>query len=146
MIHQDFPGSGSVRRRGAVLVLVALCLTFLIGMVAIAVDGALLLDERRRAQATADAAALAGATDLYQHYLQNNGMDSGGLASSSALAVANSNGYTNDGTTSTVTVRVPGQAYLGGASAGQTIPSGTIEVSVLYNEPRYFSTVFGSGT
>ena len=40
-------------RRGAVVVLLALCLTGLIGIVAIAIDGGLLQDERRRVQAAA---------------------------------------------------------------------------------------------
>src|SRR5438105_3389553 len=65
----------SQRRPGKVVVLVALLLTGLVGVAAIAVDGGLLQDERRRAQAAADAAAMAAAEDLYTNYLTYYGVD-----------------------------------------------------------------------
>src|SRR5262245_61293253 len=127
------------RRPGAVLVLVLICLTALMAVVAVAIDGGVLLSEKRHAQATADAAALAGAADLYKDLAANAGVDSGGTAKSSALAVAADNGYSNDGTTSTVEVRLCGNTYLGGPNKGKAIPAGYIEVTVTYHHARYFS-------
>src|SRR5215472_2752622 len=97
----------SAKRRGVIVVLVALCLTAILGIVAIALDGSLLLDQRRGVQAAADAAALAAAIDLYTKYLTNNGLDPTGTAKASGLSVAAANGYKNDGTSSTVTVNIP---------------------------------------
>src|SRR5712692_2188230 len=80
------------RRRGMVAVYVALSMTVLLGISAIALDGGILLAERRHAQATADAAALAAAAELFKN--------SSGTASQSAASVAKANGYANDGTNS----------------------------------------------
>jgi Flp pilus assembly protein TadG len=132
------------RRRGKVLVLVALSLTALIGASSFALDGGLLVSERRHAQAVADAAAMAGAIDLFKNYQANGGLDSGGTASSSALAVAASNGYANDGVNSVVTVRLNPNNYLGGPNAGTQVPRGHIEVTAQYNQQRGFSAIWGS--
>src|SRR4051794_12024315 len=51
-------------RPGAIAAQVALSLTVVLGVAAIALDGGLMLAERTHAQATADAAALAAAVDL----------------------------------------------------------------------------------
>src|SRR5947209_3815672 len=88
---------GRAPRRGMIAVAVALCMVVLFGVVAIALDGGGLLAERRHAQATADAAALAAACDLYDNYWANNGADPSGTARASALKTAASNGYANDG-------------------------------------------------
>ena len=109
-------------RRGAIVVLVACCLTIILAFVAIAIDGGGLLEQRRQAQATADAAALAAAEDLFRNYPQNKGLDAGGTAVSRALAIAATNGFSNDGTNSTVTVRVSPQTYASGPSAGRRYP------------------------
>jgi Flp pilus assembly protein TadG len=132
--------SQSTRRLGTVAVLTAACMVLLLSIVAIAVDGGTLLSERRHAQATADAAALAAATDLFTNYWTNNGADPNGSAKTSALATASANGYTNDGTTSIVTVNIPPQS---GFYVGQ---AGYAEVIVQYNETRGFSNIFTSGT
>jgi Flp pilus assembly protein TadG len=127
-------------RRGAVAVLVAICLVALLSIVAIALDGGVLMDQRRRAQATADAAALAAAIDLYQNYPTNGGVDISGTARQSALTTAAAMGYANDGNPSTVTVNVPPQS---GTFAGQV---GYAEVLVQWNQSRSFSNIFGSGS
>jgi Flp pilus assembly protein TadG len=134
------------RRTGIVALLVALMLTVLLGVVALAADGGLLLVDRRNAQAAADTAALSAAADLFSNWTTNaaHGFDNGGTAKSCALAVASANGYNNDGTTSIVTVNVPGGTYSGGPKAGQTIPAGYVEVIVQYNRTRIFSSIFGS--
>jgi Flp pilus assembly protein TadG len=129
----------SHRRSGLVLVLVALSLTVLLGIVAIALDGGLLLDQRRCLQSAADAAALAAAIDLYKNYQTNNGLDPGGTAKASALSIANINGYTNNGTTNTVSVSIPPGS---GNYAGK---AGYAEVIIQYNQQRAFSAIFGSG-
>src|SRR5687767_10405792 len=90
------------RRRGVIVVLVAVCLAVILAFVAIAIDGGGLLEERRQAQATADAAALAAAEDLFRNYPRNKGIDQSGTAKSAALEIAAANGYSNDGTNSTV--------------------------------------------
>src|ERR1700722_9028447 len=99
-------------RRGMVAAQVALSMGFLMGTLAVVFDGGLMLVERRHAQATADAAALAAASAIYT--------GSAGTASASANSVANDNGYTS--TNSTVTVNNPPlsgnftTAALGGAA------------------------------
>jgi hypothetical protein len=117
------------------LVQVVLCLTVLMGVMAVALDGGIMQAERRHAQATADAAALAGAVDLF---------NSSGSASTSATTTANANGYTSSN--STITVRVNPANYLGGPHAGTQIPSGYIEVTVTYNQARFFSSIWGSSS
>lgn len=126
------------KRRGAVTLLVAVSLVALVGVTAIVVDGGLLFDRRRHVQAAADAAALAAAADLYANYPTNSGQDPASDARDSALTCASANGYNNNGTSSVVTVNVPPTA---GAFTGM---SGYVEVVVQYNEPRYFSTIWGS--
>jgi hypothetical protein len=113
--------------------------------VAISIDGGGLLEERRQAQATADAAAMAAAEDIFLNYPRNKGIDSGGSAQTMALAIAASNGFTNDGTKSIVTVRTSPQSYLGGPNQGSALPKGYVEVTVQYNQPRYFSGFLGTG-
>ena len=126
-------------RRGAVAPLVALCLIALISLVAIALDGGLLLDQRRSCQAAADAAALAAAEDLYLNWQANKGNDTANSASNAAKANAAANGYNNDGVTSIVTVNIPPTT---GNFAGQ---AGYAEVIIQYNQPRGFSGIFDSG-
>ena len=136
-------------RRGAIAVLVAFCLTVLLTCVAIAVDGGLLLEEARHAQATADTAALAAAEDLFRNYPANHGVDPNNSARDRALAIAAGNGYTNNGTNSVVTVRISPQKYASGPDKekeDKRLPAGYAEVTVQYNQPRYFSGVISTGT
>jgi hypothetical protein len=121
-------------------VLVAVSLIAICGVVAIAVDGGMLLDNRRRVQAAADAAALAAADDLFSNFGANNGADPSGTANSSALSSAAANGFSNDGVTSVVTVNIPPAS---GNFAGK---AGYAEVIVQFNQSRNFSSVFGSGS
>src|SRR5262245_8236869 len=122
-------------RRGAVTALVAVCfLLMLPAVVALVVDGGVLLTERRRAQATADAAAMAAACVLYDNYPVDQGLGNIGNPSGAALAVASANGYTNDGVTSSVTVNIP---PLSGTYTG--LP-GYVEVIVTYYQGRAFSS------
>jgi hypothetical protein len=133
-------------RRSAVAPLTILCLAILVGVTALVIDGGMLLEARRHVQAAADAAALAGAEDLYANYLSNQGIDVGGSAKASALATASANGFPNDGVHSTVTVNTSPQTYQGGPNAGKTIPAGYVEVLIQYNAAHLFSGVLGSGS
>src|SRR6478736_4099781 len=101
-------------RRGAIVVLIAFCLTVILAFVAIAIDGGGLLDDRRQVQATADAAALAAAENLFLNYPKNKGLDTGNNAANAAYAIAAANGFLNDGKQSNITVRTSPQPYLGG--------------------------------
>jgi Flp pilus assembly protein TadG len=127
------------RRHGMIVVQVAVTLIALLAVSAIALDVGILLAEKRHAQAVADAAALAGAIDLYTHYINYNGNDTNGTAAASALAIAAANGYSNDGTTSIITVNIPPQSGYFVAQPGY------VEVIAQYNQPRGFSNLFGSG-
>ena len=52
---------GGARRKGTVVVVVAISLTALLAFVALSIDGGLLVDKRRQVQSASDAAALAAA-------------------------------------------------------------------------------------
>lgn len=133
-------------RRGSVTPLTVLSLTLLLGVVAVVVDGGMLMEERRHVQAAADAAALAAAADLYANYSTNNGADSSsGTALASAQATAAANGFSNDGVQSVVTVNISPAKYQSGPNAGKALPAGYVEVIVQYNAGRLFSNIFGSG-
>lgn len=133
-------------RCGAVTPLTVLCLALLVGVTALVIDGGTLMEARRHVQAAADAAALAGAEDLYAHYLSNQGSDVGGSALTQAQNTAAANGFTNDSLVIVRTSQTSPSTYLGGPNAGQTVPPGYIEVTIQYNAPHLFSGVFGSGS
>lgn len=132
-------------RRGVVAPVTALSLTLIIAMLALVLDGGSLMAERRHAQATADAAAMAAATDLLANYSTNSGADPSGTAQTSALSTAAANGYANDGTSSTVTINVAPANYQGGPNVGLPLPAGYVEVLVQSNQLTTFSSIF-SGT
>jgi hypothetical protein len=118
--------------------------------VAFAIDGGLLLVARRQAQADADACAWAAAADLLKNYGTNQGLDSNGTAAQSARTTFKANGSENSpcftDSNSSLTTNFSPNTYQGGPNTGKAIPPGYVEVIVTYNAPRYFSTVFGSGT
>jgi hypothetical protein len=102
-------------------------------------DGGTLLDKRRSVQATADAAALAAAADLWDHYSANNGLDPAPhTAQASAVSTATANGFV-DGVNSTVTVNVPPLT-----SANFNGKAGYVEVIITYNQPGGFSSIWNS--
>lgn len=124
-------------RRGAMLLMVAISLVLLLGVAALSVDGGRMFQERRNAQAAADAAAEAAGLELYSKYPQNHGVDLDGAARAVALSVAAANGYGAD-PHSTVTVNIPPKS---GAFAGLY---GYAEVLIGSTLQRSFSGVFGS--
>jgi hypothetical protein len=126
-------------RRGTVAIIVAVCLTVMLTAVAFSVDGGVILEERRQVQAACDAAALAGASDLYANFPVNQGLDPSHTASASAKSVTAANGFT-DKVNADVDVQIPPTT---GKFAGK---AGYIEVVITYHQPRYFSTILGSDT
>ena len=109
------PRSGRHVRRGAVVHWLVVSLV-IVAVVALGMDGGRLMEERRHAQATADAAGLAAAADLFANWGTNHGKDPSNTAKRVALESAAANGYANDGTTSFVTVNAPPKS---GAFAGK---------------------------
>jgi hypothetical protein len=111
----------------------------MMGIVAIVIDGGLLLDQRRRCQAAADAAALAAAEQLFADWNADAGKDPKDTAQAAGLANAAANGFSNDGSTSVVTVNCPPKSGLFVDTPGYA------EVIIQFNQSRGFSGVFGSG-
>src|SRR5262249_6909423 len=109
-------------------------------VISIVLEEGMMLSESRRAQAAADAAAMAGACVLYQNYKTTAGVDSASITA--AIQMANNNGYLNDasgsspnpGTTLVVANNPPSTGFFKGQS-------GYIEVNTTYYQGRYFSWV-----
>src|SRR5258708_17015297 len=80
--------------KGQTLVLTALCMSVMLGFMALALDVGVLFHARRSLQTAADAAALAGAAD----YLYNQSASS---ARTAGCAAAAQNGFSGTCTTST---------------------------------------------
>jgi uncharacterized membrane protein len=113
---------------------VALSFGVLMAVLAVVTDGGILLVERRHAQATADAAALAAASVLYSN--PDNVDDT---ARATALQVASDNGYINDA----VTPVVPNHPPISGLFANDPWCA---EVTVTRFVPRGFSGILGGGS
>lgn len=128
------------RRRGSITALVGVSMTAMLAVLAMALDGGLTLEKRRSVQAAADAAAMAAASDLWNNYPANAGLDPNGTAAASARSTAAANGYNNDGTTNTVTVNI---TPLAGDFVGI---AGYAEVIIQLNQARGFSRIWGTNT
>lgn len=126
------------KRNGNVAVIIAVCLTLLIGFAAFSLDGGLIQHNRRSAQAAADAAALAAAAELFVNYPTYSGIDVTGSAATKAKSNAASNGFDNDGVTNKVIVNIPPKTGMFKNKAGYA------EVLIEYYQKRAFSKVWGS--
>jgi hypothetical protein len=131
------PQSG-LRRLGHVSVMVAISLIPIVGITALTMDGSTLFDGRRKAQAAADAAAMAAATDLFTNWYKNNGVDSSGTAKTSAVTTATACGFTA-GNGTTVTVNIPPTS---GTFSGK---AGYAEVIIQYPQQGYFTAIWSAG-
>jgi Flp pilus assembly protein TadG len=128
------------RRSGAVAPLVAVLMVVLCVVISIVLEEGMMLSESRRAQAAADAAAMAGACVLYQNYKTTAGVDSASITAATQMAA--NNGYMNDAsgaspnpnTTSVVANNPPSTGYFKGQA-------GYVEVNTTYYQGRYFSWV-----
>lgn len=129
------PTRHAPRRPGTTLAWVVLSLSVLVGMMALALDGGRLVDERRRLQVVADAAALAAGKELYAGYWANLGTDPSGAARTSALQSAAANGYP----ASAVTVNIPPAS---GPLAGRP---GHAEVNLSSTVEAGFGRIFTGG-
>src|ERR1700757_1302682 len=134
MLHSR-PFAPHSSRRGVVVPMVALLLIGLLGGTAIAIDGGLLLVNRRHAQGAADAAALAGAIDLFTNFDANQGKDPSGSAAASAKDTAADNGFTDGVDGTVVTVNIPPSS---GTFKGL---DGYVEVIINMQQQRYFSRI-----
>jgi hypothetical protein len=135
------------RRAGTVVIAVMVCLIALLSVIALSLDGGLVLDKRRQVQAAADAAALAGASELYASWFSNKGLDEGpkrgtgpaaGEIAAHAKEVAAANGFEDGVGGVTVDVFIPPET---GPNAGRL---GHCEVKISVTQTRYFSRIFGS--
>jgi Flp pilus assembly protein TadG len=150
------------KRPGHIVVFMALMITVLIGVAAIAIDGGVIQDNVQKLQAAADASALAGAEELFRNWQVGAGFDVGGSAKAAAVALAARNGYSNDGVDSIITPNdfttgVSGQGQGTGnitvVNHGVFIPpvtgdhvgkAGYVEVVIQYNQKRNFSSIYGT--
>jgi Flp pilus assembly protein TadG len=135
MLHSRVIG----RRHGAIVPLVAILLTVVIGFTAIVIDGAMLFADRRRVCAAADAAALAAAIELFTNDQYAKGLDTNGTAAASARQTAKDNGFEDGVNNVTVTVNIPP------LSGPYMALPGYAEVIITMQEQRYFSKIFDSG-
>ena len=133
MFHRRTTRETNARRRGYIAVHAALMMIPLIGLLALSIDGGLLMAERRKVQATADASAQAAAIMVSKNLCASQTVDYT-EAQNVATAIALKNGYSNDGVKSVV-------SYSAVQGTG-----GSVTVTVTSYQPRLFSAVFGSGT
>jgi len=122
---------------GQSLVLVAIGLVVLIGVLGLALDMGYLRYVRRELQTAADAAALAGAMDVYY--------GSGGCPGATAVctagkAASSENGFVDGANGVTVTINQPPQH---GPYAGSSYPTYVEAIVTKTSVPTYFSTIFG---
>jgi hypothetical protein len=132
-MHCPDGGRPRGRERGQVLVFTAVGLTAFMGIVGLVADGGLLWTAKRQMETAADAAAIAGATALWQNPGNNT------LATNNADNVSSLNGFTNSAAVggTNITVNIP---PLSGNYAGQ---SGFVEVIIQQPRPVYFMRLFG---
>src|SRR5262245_24830948 len=101
-------------RPGGVLFWLLLCLAVILGVTALTLDGGRMMEDRRRAQATADAAALAAGADLYAHYWSQHGKGPFTSAKAAAEKIAQANGFDP----AAVTVNIPPKSGTFSGQAG----------------------------
>jgi hypothetical protein len=123
-----------VSERGQVLVLIALAIIGLVGITGLAVDGSIILADRRRAQNAADSSSLAGAL-AYIRDCQSSGCNDAAeishaedLMELAALDLAIQNGYASDLLSSNIDINRPpvSGAYAGDSEYVQVIIYSTV--------------------
>ena len=129
--HRTPPRSRD-RETGQILVLAALLLTVLMVAAAIAIDMGFLRYQRRRMQSAADAAAIAGASELnYSDWL------------TSAQTDSSYNGFTDGANGTTVKVNCPPQSGPH-ATSGDCNSQNYVEAIVSQPQPLFFGKIVSS--
>jgi hypothetical protein len=131
------------RRKGAIVVYAAICMTALVGLSALTIDIGYQHDRLRHQQGAADAAALAAAGNLFKNWLNYNGGNLTNHAKAAATAIATKNGYTDGANAATVTVNSPPSSGLFTNTNDGAI---YVEVIITQQESQFFSKIFGSTT
>ncbi len=121
------------QEEGQTLVLTALCMTAMLGFLALAIDVGVLFHSKRSMQTAADAAAISAAQD----YMFNQSTTTAQAAGKSASAV---NGYTDASSGVTVTINLPPTS---GPNAGS---SGFAEAIVTQPVGTAFMGMFGKSS
>ena len=114
-------------RSGAIAIMVALLLPMMLGMVAITVDVGIWYAEKRGLQNTADAASMAGGSEIA------NGSSNATIVAA-ALADANRNDF--DPVKDTITINIP---PVSGPNTGN---AGSVEIIISRQMPLFFTTAF----
>ena len=129
------------REAGQALVLTAVALVLLMGFAGLAIDMGVLRHEKRLQQTAADAAALAGATNLNF----GSGVSTGGMAAAAA------NGFSDTGTTCSTGCPNPGDVGFVTVTINNPPASGPhagdakyVEALVTDVHPTYFMKVLGT--
>jgi len=127
------------RRPGNVAVVFALCLVTITGLVALTLDGGLVMDSRRNAQSAADAAAIAAADQFFlEWWTDSTHLDAGGKGVQAARATAKAMGYEDGVNGCTVEVYVPPRT---GPFTGVMSHA---EVIITTSQDRTFSKIWSS--
>jgi len=128
--------------RGQALVIIALVMIGLIGITGLAIDGSMILADRRHAQNAADTSALAGALAKIQAQVTMTELESRVPMRIAALDRAESNGYTHNLVSSTVEVYTCDEA---GASCDPPYEgdSDYVQVIITSKVDTYFARVLG---
>lgn len=111
-------------RPAKIVPLLVISLAFLLGILAINIDGGRLMEERRRYEGAASFAAQAAAAELYADYWTYQGVDPTGRARAAAERLAEANGVP----TNQLTVNIPPQSgiYTGKAGYVEVIIKGAL--------------------
>lgn len=140
-IHRGIRGN---RQAGQALYLTAVALVVLVGMLGMGIDMGAMRYEKRLQQTAADAAAIAGASDLQY--------DNGAGVISAAQTAAAANGFPDSGSScgtgaavGTVCIQVDSAGTNGGPLTGPHAGNPNyVEVLVTAVHPTYFMRIFGT--
>ena len=133
--------------RGTIIIMLALAMPLLVGFLGLAVDVTNWYLSKREAQTAADAAALAGAYQLYHTNdtgiaytaahsgAGNNGFQNGGAQSVTPQSPPSTGGYTGDSTAVEVTIGESQTLYLASIILGSAVNVSTRAVAAAQRQP-----------
>ncbi len=117
--------------RGQAIILIVFAIIGLVAFTALAIDGGVVFADRRAAQSAADNAALRAALSIVD----------AGPYTTDGLAIANSNGYPNNG--GTVGINYPPGASCNGSNGPYAGDDGYVQVIIYSNVNTFFAPVIG---